>query len=106
MAIALGARRDDSAKMVWSRGCIAYLFPGLWKNNAILCCTRYRNMLHRNIGGPLQHSRSNYAAKTRSRSRANSEIHKFIMYFNTIGLGPDGNDGTVMLHYCCSKTAT
>ena len=27
MAIALGGRPDDSAKMVWSRGCMAYLFP-------------------------------------------------------------------------------
>ncbi|WP_187437420.1 hypothetical protein [Bradyrhizobium rifense] len=25
MAIALGGRPDDSAKMVWSRGCMAYL---------------------------------------------------------------------------------
>ena len=35
MAMALGARPDDSAKMVWSRGCIAYLCKRLWKGNAI-----------------------------------------------------------------------
>jgi hypothetical protein len=35
MAIALGGRPDDNAKMVWSRGCIAYLFKRLWKGNAI-----------------------------------------------------------------------
>jgi hypothetical protein len=35
MAIALGARPDDSAKMVWSRGCIAYLFPARRKDNAL-----------------------------------------------------------------------
>ncbi|WP_249137356.1 hypothetical protein [Bradyrhizobium tropiciagri] len=27
MAIALGGRPEDNAKMVWSRGCIAYFFP-------------------------------------------------------------------------------
>ena len=31
MAIALGGRPDDSAKMVWSRGCIAYLCRSLEK---------------------------------------------------------------------------
>ena len=35
MAIALGGRPDDSAKMVWSRGCIAYLFRSALKGNAI-----------------------------------------------------------------------
>jgi hypothetical protein len=35
MAIALGGRPDDSAKMVWSRGCIAYLCRRPWKGNAI-----------------------------------------------------------------------
>ena len=35
MAIALGGRPDDSAKMVWSRGCIAYLCKRPWKGNAI-----------------------------------------------------------------------
>ena len=38
MAIALGGRPDDSAKMVWSRGCIAYLLPGASEGNAILIC--------------------------------------------------------------------
>ncbi|WP_283806272.1 MULTISPECIES: hypothetical protein [Bradyrhizobium] len=27
MAIALGGRPEDKAKIVWSRGCIAYFFP-------------------------------------------------------------------------------
>jgi hypothetical protein len=35
MAIALGGRPDDNAKIVWSLGCIAYLFKRLWKGNAI-----------------------------------------------------------------------
>ena len=35
MAIALGGRPDDSAKMVWSRGCIAYLCKRPRKGNAI-----------------------------------------------------------------------
>jgi len=33
--MALGGRPDDNAKMVWSRGCIAYLVKRLWKGNAI-----------------------------------------------------------------------
>jgi hypothetical protein len=35
MAIALGGRPEDKAKMVWSRGCMAYLFPSKGKGNAI-----------------------------------------------------------------------
>jgi hypothetical protein len=35
MAIALGGRPDDNAKMVWSRECMAYLFPRKRKGNAI-----------------------------------------------------------------------
>ncbi|WLA53103.1 MULTISPECIES: hypothetical protein [Bradyrhizobium] len=34
MAIALGGRPEDNAKMVWSRGCIAYLFQQIGKGNA------------------------------------------------------------------------
>jgi hypothetical protein len=33
MAIALGGRPDDSAKMVWSRGCIAYLLANRPEGN-------------------------------------------------------------------------
>jgi hypothetical protein len=35
IAIALGGRPEDNAKMVWSRGCMAYLFPSKGKGNAI-----------------------------------------------------------------------
>ncbi|WP_461335513.1 hypothetical protein [Bradyrhizobium embrapense] len=46
MAIALGGRPEDNAKMVWSRGCIAYFFQQISKGNAAsisyaptaLCC--------------------------------------------------------------------
>ncbi|WP_456660851.1 hypothetical protein [Bradyrhizobium sp. JR3.5] len=34
MAIALGGRPEDNAKMVWSRGCIAYFFQQIGKGNA------------------------------------------------------------------------
>ncbi|WP_229185069.1 hypothetical protein [Bradyrhizobium oropedii] len=35
MAIALGGRPEDNAKMVWSRGCITYFFPSkIGKGNA------------------------------------------------------------------------
>ncbi|WP_229190438.1 hypothetical protein [Bradyrhizobium brasilense] len=34
MAIALGGRPEDNAKIVWSRGCIAYFFQQIGKGNA------------------------------------------------------------------------
>jgi hypothetical protein len=34
MAIALGGRPEESAKMVWSRGCIAYLLANGREGNA------------------------------------------------------------------------
>jgi hypothetical protein len=39
--MALGGRPDDSAKMVWSRECIAYLCCAKIKGNAVCCdcCT-------------------------------------------------------------------
>jgi len=50
MAIALGGRPEDKAKMVWSRGCIAYFFPSKSaKAMPLLSRTRYCRMLHRSI---------------------------------------------------------
>ena len=39
--MALGGRPDDNAKMVWSRGCIAYLCRGFVEGNAVCirCCS-------------------------------------------------------------------
>ncbi|MGN1285637.1 MAG: hypothetical protein ACI4XG_03510, partial [Bradyrhizobium sp.] len=47
MAIALGGRPEDKAKMVWSRGCIAYFFPSQSaKAMPLPFRTQYCEMLH------------------------------------------------------------
>ncbi|WP_375790123.1 hypothetical protein ACE10Z_00010 [Bradyrhizobium sp. Pha-3] len=50
MAIALGGRPEDNAKIVWSRGCIAYFFQHIGKGNARFhFARRARSLLQRNI---------------------------------------------------------
>nr|QIG96217.1 hypothetical protein G6P99_30000 [Bradyrhizobium sp. 6(2017)] len=60
MAIALGGRPEDNAKMVWSRGCIAYFFQQIGKGNA----ASIPHAIPQNAA--LQHPRNNYAAETAS----------------------------------------
>ncbi|WP_246667484.1 hypothetical protein [Bradyrhizobium macuxiense] len=51
MAIALGGRPEDKAKMVWSRACIVYFFPSQSaKAMPLPFRTRDCSMLHCNMG--------------------------------------------------------
>jgi len=50
MAIALGGRPEDRAKIVWSRGCIAYFFPSQSaKAMPLSFRTQYYKMLQCNM---------------------------------------------------------
>ncbi|MFQ3456566.1 hypothetical protein PMN64_25105 [Bradyrhizobium sp. UFLA01-814] len=49
MAIALGGRPEDNAKMVWSRECIAYFFQQIGKGNAAPISHPHTAILRRNI---------------------------------------------------------
>ncbi|WP_375777848.1 hypothetical protein ACE103_00010 [Bradyrhizobium sp. ma5] len=63
MAIALGGRPEDNAKMVWSRGCIAYFFQQIGKGNAASIShvmPQYAASQHDQIW--LRQPRSNFAA--------------------------------------------
>ncbi|UGY18699.1 hypothetical protein [Bradyrhizobium septentrionale] len=63
MAIALGGRPEDSAKMVWSCGCIAYFFQQIGKGNAASisqAISQYAAVQHDRIS--LLPPRSNHAA--------------------------------------------
>ncbi|WP_375763909.1 hypothetical protein [Bradyrhizobium sp. Pha-3] len=71
MAIALGGRPEDNAKMVWSRECIAYLFQQIGKGNAApISHPIPQNVAtqHRLIS--LQHPRSNFAAVSSAGSQS------------------------------------
>lgn len=69
MAIALGGRPEDKAKMVWSRGCIAYFFQQIVKGNPASLSQAGRDMLHRNITAALRYPRSNLLHQSRVKSR-------------------------------------
>ncbi|WP_225642608.1 hypothetical protein [Bradyrhizobium australafricanum] len=68
-AIALGGRPEDNAKIVWSRGCIAYFFQQIGKGNAASIShsiPQNAAMQHDLIS--LQQPRSNFAAVSSARS--------------------------------------
>ncbi|WP_431017621.1 hypothetical protein [Bradyrhizobium pachyrhizi] len=79
MAIALGGRPEDNAKMVWSRGCIAYFFQQIGKGNAAPIARPIEQnaaMQHR-LTSPQQ-PRSNFAAVSSARSQGyDININKF-----------------------------
>ncbi len=63
MAIALGGRPEDNAKIVWSRGCIAYFFQQIGKGNAASISHAFLRMLQRSIVWfHCKQPRSNFAA--------------------------------------------
>ncbi|MGN8546147.1 hypothetical protein ACQPTN_15270 [Bradyrhizobium sp. 13971] len=63
MAIALGGRPEDNAKMVWSRGCIAYFFQQIGKGNAApISHPIPQNVATQHSLISLQQPRSNFAA--------------------------------------------
>ncbi|MHC6154343.1 hypothetical protein ACVSQB_21435 [Bradyrhizobium elkanii] len=67
MAIALGGRPEDNAKMVWSRGCIAYFFLQIGKGNAApISHPIPQNVATQHSLISLQQPRSNFAAVSSS----------------------------------------
>jgi hypothetical protein len=83
MAIALGGRPDDKAKMVCSRGCIAYLFKSPWKGNAI-STRQWRPAAWRSRAFLLQQLSSFYAATVRKGALARYPIDTENVYVSTI----------------------
>jgi hypothetical protein len=77
MAIALGARPDESAKMVCSRGCIAYLPAGHHPRKAIcqkpqaeaehcsLCVAQNNRIFNSLLNQPLPKIESKYNRKNK-----------------------------------------
>ncbi|MES5484411.1 hypothetical protein QMZ05_16780 [Bradyrhizobium sp. INPA03-11B] len=80
MAIALGGRPEDKAKMVWSRGCIVYFFPSQSaKAMPLPFRTQYRGyaaVQHGRVS--LQQPSSNFAAVLPASVR--NIKHKYKLY--------------------------